>query len=96
MSKKCDLEKNSGVSGIDENDNELKCIEFNRIKGGKPFDYKQAWYADDSSSAGELEEMRKWWDVLNVSGPKYGYFPLAKKTILIVKPEHLEKANIIL
>ncbi len=54
---------------------------------------KQAWYADDSSSAGELEEMRKWWDILNISGPKYGYFPLAKKTILIVKPEHLEKAK---
>ena len=43
---KCALEKTSGVVGIDENDNELKCIEFNRIKGGKPFDYKQVWYAD--------------------------------------------------
>ena len=52
----------------------------------------QAWYADDSSSGGELLEMRKWWDTLCVMGPKYGYFPLATKTILIVKEEHKEKA----
>ncbi len=54
---------------------------------------KQAWYADDSSAGGELVEMRKWWDELYSAGPKYGYFPLPKKTILIVKPEHLEKAE---
>ena len=44
---------------------------------------KQVWYADDSSSAGEIYEMKKWWDELCVAGPKYGYFPLASKTILI-------------
>ena len=32
-------------------------------------------------------EMKKWWDVLCSLGPKYGYNPLPKKTILIVKPE---------
>ena len=37
--------------------------------------------------------MKKWWDKLNVMGPKYGYFPLATKTILIVKKEHEEKAK---
>ena len=52
----------------------------------------QVWYADDSSTAGELEEMKKWWDTLCSSGPKYGYFPLASKTILIVKAEQKEKA----
>ena len=45
----------------------------------------QVWYADDSSSAGKLREIRRWWDVLNEWGPKYGYFPKASKTILIVK-----------
>ena len=30
---------------------------------------KQVWYADDSDSAGELSEMKKWWDVLNEIGP---------------------------
>ena len=53
----------------------------------------QAWYADDSSSGGELNEMKKWWDKLNVMGPKYGYIPLPSKTILIVKKEHEEKAK---
>jgi hypothetical protein len=54
---------------------------------------KQVWYADDSSSGGELVEMRKWWEKLCVDGPKYGYNPLPKKTVLIVKPNHLEKAT---
>jgi len=35
----------SGVVGLDEdNGNVLGCIEFNRIKGGKPFDYNQTWF----------------------------------------------------
>ena len=32
----------------------------------------QSWYADDSSTTGELIEMRKWWDILCTEGPKYG------------------------
>ena len=46
---------------------------------------KQAWYADDSSSAGKILEMKKWWDELNNTGPKFGYYPKPSKTILIVK-----------
>lgn len=35
----------SGVVGWDEdNNNTLSCIDFNRIKGGKPFDINQEWY----------------------------------------------------
>ena len=48
---------------------------------------KQVWYADDSTSAGILTEIRKWWEVLNNYGPKFGYFPKPSKTILIVKKE---------
>ena len=54
---------------------------------------KQAWYADDSSAAGQLIEMRKWWNTLCTAGPKYGYFPLPTKTILIVKEEFCSKAK---
>jgi hypothetical protein len=29
---------------------------------------QQVWYADDSSAAGQLSEMRKWWDT--AAGPQ--------------------------
>ena len=48
---------------------------------------QQVWYADDSSGAGKLTEIRNWWNILNATGPKFGYQPNAKKTILIVKNE---------
>ena len=31
---------------------------------------KHAWYADDSSAIGKLEELKKWWDTLVSEGPK--------------------------
>ena len=37
--------------------------------------------------------MKKWWDKLGNNGPKYGYFPLPNKTVLIVKEEFLAKAK---
>ena len=39
------LDKNSGVIGLDEdNNNILKCIKFEKIKGGKPFDVNTDWF----------------------------------------------------
>ena len=39
------LNSQSGVIGLDEdNDNKMSCIEFKRIKGGKPFDININWY----------------------------------------------------
>ncbi|MDR2603321.1 MAG: pyrophosphate--fructose-6-phosphate 1-phosphotransferase [Puniceicoccales bacterium] len=39
MAVKCALAGESGVIGLDENhDNQMSCIDFQRIKGGKPFD----------------------------------------------------------
>ena len=39
------VKKKSGVVGWDENNkNNISCINFNRIKGGKPFDINQNWY----------------------------------------------------
>ena len=36
---------NSGVAGLDDDHNkELRLIEFERIKGGKPFDTNVDWY----------------------------------------------------
>jgi hypothetical protein len=36
---------------------------------------KQSWYADDSTAIGKLKEIRRWWDELSLTGPKYGYYP---------------------
>jgi len=42
---KCAINGSSGVVGLDENNNnQLTCIEFERIKGGKPFDHKVDWF----------------------------------------------------
>ena len=39
------LDKRSGVVALSDKFNqEIKCIEFKDIKGGKPFDYNQDWY----------------------------------------------------
>ena len=46
---------------------------------------KQSWYADDSTAVGRLAEIRRWWDELASTGPKYGYYPKPSKTVLIIK-----------
>ena len=53
----------------------------------------QIWYADDAAAGGKLEMLKSWWDKLNEIGPGLGYFPNAKKTWLIVKPQYLEAAK---
>jgi pyrophosphate--fructose-6-phosphate 1-phosphotransferase len=46
---------NSGVIGLDEDDgNELSCINFERIKGGKPFDCNQAWFKNMINEIGQI------------------------------------------
>ena len=43
----CAMRREGGVTGEDEDrDNELRAIEFDRIKGGKPFDTDQAWFGN--------------------------------------------------
>ena len=53
----------------------------------------QCWFADDSSAGGKLSEIKHWWDELCREGPKYGYIPLPKKTVLIVKEAFKEQAK---
>ena len=53
----------------------------------------QVWFADDGTGAGELQALRKWWELLTVSGPKYGYHAHPGKSLLVVKPEHVQKAR---
>ena len=54
---------------------------------------KQVWYADDSAAGSTLQQLRRWWDILNEIGPHYGYFPNGVKTHVLVKKEHVDTAN---
>ncbi len=48
------LEGISGVIGLDEDaDNKLSCIDFPRIKGGKPFDTTQSWFQEMLKEIGQ-------------------------------------------
>ena len=40
----CALKFKSGVIGIDDKNDKLSCINFNRIKGGKPFNPNTDWF----------------------------------------------------
>jgi len=40
----CAIESISGVIGIDDDNDKLSCINFKRIKGGKPFNTNKDWF----------------------------------------------------
>ena len=56
-------------------------------------DAKVAAYADDVTAAGNLTGLKHLWDVVNSLGPKFGYYPEATKSWLIVKQEKLQNAK---
>ena len=37
-------------------------------------------YVDDFSAAGKLDNLRKWWGILTIIGPKFGYYLEPTKT----------------
>jgi len=49
LAAECGLSGQNGVVGLDEDNNdELSLINFDRIKGGKPFNIDQGWFQDMS------------------------------------------------
>ncbi|MEX2607901.1 MAG: pyrophosphate--fructose-6-phosphate 1-phosphotransferase [Kiritimatiellia bacterium] len=55
----CALRRETGVIGEDEEqNNELRAIEFPRIKGGKPFDIDTSWFNDLLASIGQSKGPR--------------------------------------
>jgi len=51
---KCAINGNSGVVGLDENNNnQLTCIEFERIRGGKPFNPQVEWFQSMINEIGQ-------------------------------------------
>jgi pyrophosphate--fructose-6-phosphate 1-phosphotransferase len=56
LAVECALRREGGVIGHDEDhDNRLRAIEFERIKGGKPFDIDQPWFGDLLSAIGQAK-----------------------------------------
>ena len=54
LAVKCALDKCSGVIGLHDDNNELMCIDFENIKGGKPFDSNQKWFLDILSDYNQI------------------------------------------
>ena len=54
LAVKCALDGKSGVVGLDEDhENQLRCIEFDCIKGGKPFDPNKDWFKSILTEIGQ-------------------------------------------
>ena len=49
--------------------------------------------ADDAASGGKLRDIRSRWEKLIIHGPRFGYFPNAAKTFLLVKSPKLAEAE---
>ena len=65
----------------------------------KPFETicstKHVAYADDLAGASKLEQLKEWWDRIEIVGPLLGYYPKASKSWLVVKEERLEEARVL-
>eukprot|EP00919_Chromeraceae_sp_WS-2016_P038378 GHVR01091609.1.p1 GENE.GHVR01091609.1~~GHVR01091609.1.p1 ORF type:complete len:110 (-),score=28.25 GHVR01091609.1:8-337(-) len=54
---------------------------------------KQCWFADDSSAAVPLNELREWFELLRQEGPKFGYYPEPNKCKIIVNQNCIAEAK---
>ena len=55
------------------------------VIGGPYNSVREVAYADDLTAGGKLRDLKYWWDTLLDIGPKFGYYPQASKSWLIVK-----------
>ena len=53
---------------------------------------REGAFAGDFTVAGKLSSIKDYWSQLISIGPKYGYFPKASKSYLIVKADQLPSA----
>ncbi len=56
LAVECAMRREGGVTGEDEDrGNELRAIEFSRIRGGKPFDIDQGWFGELLTEIGQTK-----------------------------------------
>ena len=54
----------------------------------------QVWLADDATGAGNLKDLRKWWDLIQADGIKYGYHVKPSKSWIVLKnPDRFEECK---
>ena len=53
---------------------------------------KTAAYTDDVTAAGKIIQLKNWWKTLCILGPKFGYYPEASKSWLLVKEKVKQRA----
>ena len=53
---------------------------------------KTAAYTDDVTAAGKIIQLKNWWKTLCMLGPKFGYYPEASKSWLLVKEKVKQRA----
>ena len=63
-----------------------------KLKTAVP-DCMQPWYADDAGAGGNFEDIDDFFKLLQLWGPARGYFPEPTKSILVVKPQSVERAT---
>ena len=51
------------------------------------------WYADDSAAAATFDNLQKYFDLLKVYGPSYGYTPKPHKCILVTSDRNLSSSK---
>ena len=54
---------------------------------------KHVVYADDLAGTSKLEQLKEWWDRIEIVGPLLVYYPKASKSWHVVKEERLEEAK---
>lgn len=56
-------------------------------------DSTKTWaYADDVTTAGEVTQLKNWWNILCMLGRIFGYYPKASKSWLILIQKTKQKA----
>ena len=57
-------------------------------------DVIQPWYTDAAGALGTFARLETYFDSLTCQGPGRGYHPKPSKSVLIVRPDHIEAVKV--